>query len=73
MLSWALLSPQWLQQIEVTESALQQKMLDLENEKVPGGQEGQQGQEGRALGPGVTHSPSLSPGAVQQAEGIPGR
>ncbi|XP_041317199.1 janus kinase and microtubule-interacting protein 3 isoform X1 [Pyrgilauda ruficollis] len=27
------LSPQWLQQIEVTESALQQKMLDLENEK----------------------------------------
>lgn len=25
---------QWLQQIEVTESALQQKMLDLENEKV---------------------------------------
>ncbi|XP_062352003.1 janus kinase and microtubule-interacting protein 3 isoform X10 [Cinclus cinclus] len=27
------LPPQWLQQIEVTESALQQKMLDLENEK----------------------------------------
>ncbi|XP_061857008.1 janus kinase and microtubule-interacting protein 3 isoform X2 [Colius striatus] len=29
----SLLCAQWLQQIEVTESALQQKMLDLENEK----------------------------------------
>ncbi|XP_053889938.1 janus kinase and microtubule-interacting protein 3 isoform X2 [Malaclemys terrapin pileata] len=28
------LAEKWLQQIEVTESALQQKMLDLENEKV---------------------------------------
>lgn len=28
------ISLQWLQQIEVTESALQQKMVDLENEKV---------------------------------------
>lgn len=53
----------------MTESALQQKMLDLENEKVPGGQGGQGGQ---SPGPGVTDSPSLSPGAVQQAEGIPG-
>lgn len=36
------LCAQWLQQIEVTESALQQKMLDLENEKVweRGGGEG---------------------------------
>lgn len=46
---------QWLQQIEVTESALQQKMLDLENEKVPRG-EGS-GLVGEAAGRAVTVGP----------------
>lgn len=51
---FALLCAQWLQQIEVTESALQQKMLDLENEKVPRGQEG-----AGAAEPGAVHPPPL--------------
>lgn len=61
-------SPQWLQQIEVTESALQQKMLDLENEKVPG-----RGSRGWGWALGSLTALPCPPGAVQQAEGIPGR
>lgn len=49
----ALLCAQWLQQIEVTESALQQKMLDLENEKVPGGRAGAGGRGGAGRPPPV--------------------
>ncbi|NWW79612.1 JKIP3 protein, partial [Climacteris rufus] len=50
------LAEKWLQQIEVTESALQQKMLDLENEKVPGQGAGR-GQRAVLL----THCPLLAP------------